>query len=166
MRNLILSLFIILSSLSLKAQDEPISFYTSAGAAFGIGSLSDYATLGGGLGVQGVYHFSENIEAFAQLSFYYFASNPKTNITTHSESFTYHVPAIVGARANISNFLIGLGAGYGSYSLASNTTGGITFNPQVGYNLDKYEIILHYSTTAVSGGDLNFIGLKFNYKVF
>ena len=170
MKKLLLSLFVLISFLTLKAQDQTISFYTSAGAALATsGSLSHNATFGASVGVEGVYSFSENIDAFAQLGFYYFVGNPETDVQSNVTTNAIHIPALVGVKANLSNFIAGVGFGYGSYSYSdvkSISQSGFTYSPLVGYKLEKYEIILNYTSTSANYDNLSYIGLKINYKIF
>jgi len=75
---------------------------------------------------------------------------------------TLHISILLGAKYHISGFHAGAGAGYGIWS-ASGGNGslkGFTYSPQVGYQLGKYDFLLHYTATSVTGGTLSCFGIK------
>ena len=58
----------------------------------------------------------------------------------------------------------GLDLGYALYSGSGGGTGGVYYQPKVGYQTEKYEIYAGYKGISVSGGSVSSVGLGFNYK--
>ena len=121
-----------------------------------LSNLKQITSYGVGFEVLGVYNVSESIAGFAQIG---------VDVFKGSDSFDdnpslLHLPVIVGARYKAGGFFLGLGGGYGHFSSDGYSTGGFLVSSQVGYDLGKLQVILDYTSTAVTGGNLSYIGLQ------
>lgn len=74
-----------------------------------------------------------------------------------------YIPILVGARYHASeNVFIGGKAGYGILT-GGGASGAFNFEPQVGYNGDKYQLALGYNA-LVDNGTLGHLGITAVYK--
>ena len=180
MKKIMFLVFVLVASLSLKAQD--MKFNLGVGGV--LGSLSNSSggdsKFGFGAEVQGTLSLTESIEGFAQTGYSSYSSNGIS---------CGYIPFLVGAKYKVSNFKFGLGIGYGSISVASysytkdvpnayggysnqtfnvpsQSSSGFSFSPQVGYKItDKLEALAHFTSTSVTIGSYNIIGVKVFYTI-
>ncbi len=78
------------------------------------------------------------------------------------------IPALAGVRFYASDmFFIGGQVGYGLYSAEGESEGGLNYQPQIGINLEKFQLSLNYNSTKFKDADENFnhIGLTAVYKI-
>ena len=80
-----------------------------------------------------------------------------------SSSGILHVPLMAGARFKTSGFFAGAGVGYGLWSAGDGESSlkGFLYSPQIGYDFGRYQLMLNYTSTSVSGGNLPYFGFKF-----
>ena len=157
MKKVLLVLSIAFVAFTSKAQDKKFSFSLGGGIGSGSSSGGDGSTFGFGIDAQATTDFTETIQGFAQTGYYSFS---KDGVSTG------FMPILVGAKYKAGALRPGLGIGFGSYSGGGASVSGFTFSPQIGYNLDKLDIILHYTSTSVTGGSYNIFGAKVLYQIF
>lgn len=74
-----------------------------------------------------------------------------------------YIPVLVGARVYPSkNVFVSGKVGYG-FLTSAGVTGGFNFEPQVGYNADKFQVAFGYNG-IVNNGTLGHLGLTAMYK--
>jgi len=147
-------------SLLAKSQENEKKFTFGAGAALSLptGDLKESHEFAVGVDIQGNYAITPNIHAFLQTGLSVF--RVKNDID--NSNGTLHVPILLGAKYYYKGFHAGAGAGYGIWT-ASGGNGslkGFTYSPQVGYQIDKYDFLVHYTASSVTGATLSYFGIK------
>lgn len=153
---------LLLSSISLSSLGQ--TFRLAAGPVLSVptGNLQKINSLGIGAELTGILEFSESFQAFGQVGYQNFLPKTMTVFGTSVKGeSTSHVPFIFGGRYVTNGFLIGAGLGYATYGKGSS---GFTFSPQVGYSLEKIDIISNYTSSSVGGLSLGYFGVKAHYK--
>lgn len=136
--------------------DKTFKFGLGGTLSIPLGDLKLSTTYGVGFEATGVYSFSEDIAGFAQAGVNVF----KGKSDFGSDASLLNIPVLVGARYKVNGFFIGAGVGYGRFSSSTTSLGGFSYSPQIGYDLGKLQILLHYTSTTVTGGSLSYVGLK------
>lgn len=157
-------LFIVLSLVGLSLTGNAQKFRLGAGPVVSVpvGNFGDINGIGIGAELTGILEFSESFEAFTQVGYQRFAGKTFNILGTSIKGdATSHVPILFGGRYKTNGFLIGAGMGYGSYGEGSS---GFTFSPQLGYSLEKLDIIGNYTSSSVGGLSLSYFGLKAHFK--
>lgn len=165
MKKQIISFFLLIAAFTVNAQDKKFQLAAGPVVSFPTGELKKINTVGFGAELVATYNLSDSFQGFAQTGVQFFGGK-SLSLGTESikmPSFT-HIPVLVGARYLINQFNVGLGAGYGSFSLDGSKSNGFSVSPQVGVSLGKINLTGHYTSTSVSNGSLNYIGLKTAYK--
>lgn len=161
MINKILAGLLLLSSSSLFAQYDsdykPFHFGVGTALSLPLGSLKTGTVYGVGIEIQPSYAFTESIEGFLQTGIHVFKG---TSSYGYDDPSILHIPLLAGARFKASGFYAGAGIGYGLFTADGESAKGFMYSPQVGYDFDRYEVGLHYSSTQVTGGSLSYIGLR------
>ena len=162
MKRTILLLALAMLATQLFAQyneDEKVFKFGLGGTiSLPMGDLKQSATYGVGFEAQGVYSLSTNLAAFAQVGINVFKG--KSNYGDAGNIL--NLPLLAGIRFKSEGFFAGAGVGYGKFSSpVGQPLSGLMYSPQIGYDLGNYQILLHYSSTAVTGGNLSYAGLKF-----
>lgn len=158
------TVFIVLSVFGFAFTSNSQTFRLGAGPVLSVptGNLQKINSIGIGAELTGILEFSESFQAFGQVGYQNFL--PKTmsylGTSVKGES-TSHVPFLFGGRYVSNGFLIGAGLGYGTYGKGSS---GFTFSPQIGYSLDRIDIIGNYTSSSVGGASLAYFGVKAHYK--
>jgi len=154
MRKIGIVISIMFSAILVNAQSK--SFSLSIGG--GLSSLSSGSSGGGlfgyGADIQASTDFSEKIQGFLQTGYHSYGNNDVS---------IGNIPFLVGVNYKAGNFRPGVGLGYSSFS--GGGSGGFSFSPQFGYNLNKVDLILHYTTTSVEGFSYSVFGLKVLYQI-
>jgi hypothetical protein len=71
----------------------------------------------------------------------------------------------VGANYKAGDFKPGIGMGYGRFQASGgNGIGGFAFSPQLGYSLEKVDLVAHYTSISLEGATFNIVGLKVLYN--
>ena len=169
MKKILFTMLVASSVLLCKAQDKNFSLSVGPVVSSASGDFSNGYGLGFGAEVQATYPIAESFEAFAQAGYQSFSGKSVTTFPgiTVSNPSIGHIPFLVGARyKQEGGFIGGLGIGFGSYSGGSQSQSGFTFSPQVGYNISKFDLLLHYTSSSVSGVTLSYFGIKVYYKIF
>lgn len=152
----------VLTLMSICAHSQSFKFGIGPAVSAPLGNFKEINNIGLGLEATGILTFSENFQGFAQVGYHNFT--PKTidilGVTIKGES-TSHVPFLFGARYVSNGFMIGTGLGYGTYG---KNLSGFTFSPQVGYALEKFDIVGAYTSSSLGGENLSYLGLKVFYK--
>jgi len=157
MKKILLTMLVASSVLICKAQDKKFSFSLGGGLSSLSSSDGNGSAFGFGVDAQATLGLSDNIQGFAQTGYHSFSQD--------GASMGY-IPFLVGAKYLAGSFRPGLGIGYGSFSGGGISVSGFSFSPQLGYNLDKLDIIANYSSTSILGGSMNVIGIKVLYQIF
>lgn len=163
MKRTILLLALAMFTTQLFAQDDEndkaFKFGVGGTLSVPLGDLKQSATYGVGVEALGVYNLGTNIAAFAQLGLNVFKG--KATYSGDAPSIL-NIPLLAGVRFKSDGFFIGAGVGYGRFNASGGVAqSGLMYSPQIGYDLGSYQILLHYSSTAVTGGNLSYAGLKF-----
>jgi len=157
---LLLALITFMSKLFAQeddADEKKLKIGIGATIALPLSKLKQYSNFGAGVAALIVYNVNETIAGFAQVE----AVGFKNNSSNNNGRGTFHIPIIVGARYKNGNFFLGLGAGYGYFNIEGETTGGFLTSPHIGYDFGKLQAILNYTSTAITSGNLSYVGLKF-----
>ena len=168
-----------ISLVSAKAQkQEGFTFGAGIEAALPLGDFKTTNSFGIGGHLQGEYAFSDNLTGIATTGYTnYFGktftqtvTNPYTG-TTVSSSVKYpsigHIPILVGARFYPSeSIFLGAQIGYGIFTGATGGSSpkGFEYRPQVGFNVESFQVALSYDGVSVTGGTLSHLGLTGIYK--
>lgn len=134
--------------LTASAQDNASGFHIGAGIKLGlpIGDMADMSEFGFGAEVQGEYMFSEKISAVASAGFMYFKGKDLGGLKVEDGNF---VPVLAGIRFYpATNIFIGAKAGYTVVFSDGETGGGFSYEPQIGYNAEKFQIYVGYNATV------------------
>jgi hypothetical protein len=140
------------------------SFKIGAGPVLSIpvGNLKDANGIGIGAELTGILEFSESFQAFGQVGYQSFMAKT-VNVfgTTIKGEPTSHIPFIFGARYHSNGLLVGAGLGYGTHGKGAS---GFTFSPQLGYSMEKIDLVGHFTSSSIGGASLSYIGVKTYYK--
>ncbi|MHA4807219.1 outer membrane beta-barrel protein [Flavitalea flava] len=150
---------------------EGFTFGAGVNVALPIGSFHDSHTFGIGGELQGEYMFSENLSAVATTGYTSYFGKSQTidfgagPITAKNPSVGL-IPILVGARFYPSEqFFVGAQIGYGIFTGGGGgAPKGFEYRPQVGFNAESFQLILHYDGVSVTGGTLSHLGLTGIYK--
>ena len=162
MKRSILLLALAMFTTQLFAQDNEdekvFKFGLGGTLSLPLGDLKQSATYGVGFEALGVYSLSTNLAAFAQVGINVF----KGKAIYGDAGSILNIPLLAGIRFKSDGFFAGAGIGYGRFNTSSGQPlSGLMYSPQIGYDLGNYQILLHYSSTVVTGGELSYLGLKF-----
>jgi len=152
MKKVLMVVVVVFGVLMAHAQDKKVVFSLGGGVS-SLTNLGAKSIIGFGIDAQATTNFTESIQGFAQTGYHSFSQDGT------SGGF---IPFLVGAKYIAGDFRPGIGIGYGTFS----GSGGSVFSPQVGYNVNKFDIIAHYTSTSIAGGNVNVIGLKVLYQLF
>ena len=117
-------------------------------------------TSGFGLDIIAKTALSESVEGFAQTGYNAYLNNG-FNVA--------YIPLLVGVNIKLNNFKPGIGIGYGSSTAGGSSTGGFTVSPQLSYQINNVDLVLHYSSTSLHTGGTgtwNMFGFKVLHKLF
>lgn len=168
MKKALLVLAIIVStSISVNAQ-APSGFQFGAGLHLGltVGDFSNSHTMGIGGELQGEYGFSEKVSAVITTGYTHFVGK---SVTESGISFVYDnaglIPIVAGARYYATpKFFVGAQAGAGIFTFMGESVTGFNWQPQIGYNAEKFQIILNYNGLSKDGTTTSHLGLSGIYK--
>ena len=154
---IILCVFAFLYSITTNAQNKLFSLSIGGGVSSlsmggGSGSVTGY-----GVDLVGKSDFTDLIQGFVQTGYHSFSDNGVT---------LGYMPFLLGVNFKVGSFRPGIGMGYSNFSGDGGSSGGFSFSPQIGLNLNKFDILAHYTSTSISGVNFNIVGLKFLYKLF
>ena len=118
--------------------EKKLKIGLGATIALPLSNLKEYSNFGVGVTALVVYNVNETIAGFAQVEAVGFKNNRGNN-----GRGTFHIPVVLGARYKNGNFFLGLGAGYGYFSIEGENTGGFLTSPQIGYDFGKLQAIIN-----------------------
>lgn len=152
------------------AYAQPAEGFTfGAGVRLGlpIGDFADYNSFGVGAELQGEYGFSDMVSGVVTTGYTNFFGKdyeiPGFG-KFEGESIGY-IPILVGARVYPStNFFIGAQVGYGILTGGGSSDGAFNYQPQIGYNTEKFQLALNYNGLSKDRATLNHIGLTGIFK--
>jgi hypothetical protein len=149
-----LCFMITVFTVAANAQDSNVKFSVGGG-------ISSYSAGGGrsttGFGIDLVAKkdINESFEGFFQTGY---------NTYSYDGGSWGVIPALVGANYKSGSFKPGIGLGYGRLQTDGGGIGGFAFSPQLGYSMEKFDFVAHYTSISVNDGSINVAGLKVLYN--
>ena len=143
-------------AIAANAQDSNVKF--SIGGGVSSYSVGGNSATGFGLDLVAKKDLNESFEGFLHTGY---------NSYSESGSSWGVIPVLVGVNYKSGNFKPGLGIGYGRLSVSGGDgIGGFAFSPQLGYSLEKVDLVAHYTSISIekSSSNINILGLKVLYK--
>jgi hypothetical protein len=138
----------------------------SGGLRFGlpVGNFHLSHTIGIGAELQAEYKFQPNASVTGTTGFTNFIGKSETYYGyKYKMDAVGYIPILVGARYYPSEkAFVGARLGYGILT-GAGSGGGFNFEPQVGYNTDKYQLALGYNA-LVNDGTLGHLAVTAVYK--
>lgn len=180
MKKLVFTLLLVTTAFITNAQDKKFQIGLGPVISFPSGPLSTTNSIGFGGEFVGSYALAENFQVFTQVGVHSFTGKSfdigidlndyrdlfdvaQLKKDLKSPSLT-HIPVLVGAKYMVNEFIVGLGLGYGAYASEGSSISGFTFSPQVGLNLEKIDVIAHYTSTSIFNVNYSYFGVKTAYK--
>jgi hypothetical protein len=161
---LLVATFLVAGFMSANAQ-----FTFGAGIRLGmpIGDFGDTHSFGIGGELQGEYNFTENVSGVITTGYTsFFGKTVDFGFGEVELDAVGLIPIIAGVRVYPStNFSIGAQAGYGILTGNDDSEGAFMYQPQVGYNADRFQIALNYNALTKDGSTLGHIGLTAIFKL-
>lgn len=154
----------MISVFSAKAQDNASGFHFGGGVrlAMPIGDYSDFYTFGVGAELQGEYMFTEKVSATATAGYVHFLAKEFAGVKGDGTGL---IPVLAGVRVYPStNIFIGARAGVGILTGGGSSTSGFSYEPQVGYNGEKFQVALGYNGVSVESTTFSHIALSAIFK--
>jgi hypothetical protein len=146
-------------SYKVSAQKEAFSLRIGTGLSSFSDSKVGKSTFGLGADVLVRTSFSDKVQGFAQTGYNAFINNG-FNVA--------YIPLVVGLNMKVNGFTPGIGIGYASSTAGGSTIGGFTVSPQIGYQINKLELLANFNSTNVTSsgaGTWNIFGVKVFYKI-
>jgi hypothetical protein len=158
MKKVLLAFSIIAASFSAaKAQDNG-GFHLAGGVKVGIPAQTSTASFVIGGELQGEYGFAENITGVISAGYTHAIAKSE-----FSKSSSGTIPVLAGVRFYPSSQFFITGKAGLSFSTATGGGSVFTFEPQVGYNAEKFQGYLSY-TGYGQPGSVGIIAATFLYK--
>jgi hypothetical protein len=168
MKKVLLVIALVAGSFISSNAQAPEGFQFGGGLRLSlpIGDFSKLSTLGIGGELQGEYGFSENLSGVVTTGYSSFLGKTLNVLGTSVKvDATGYIPILAGVRYYPSNnFFVGAQIGYGLFTGSGSSDGGFNYQPQVGYNAEKFQVALNYNGVSKNGGTLSHIGLAGIYK--
>ena len=145
-------------AVAANAQASNVKFSLGGNISSGNFSGGGKSITGFGLDLNVKKDLNESFEGFLQTGY---------NSYSESGSSWGVIPVLVGVNYKSGNFKPGLGIGYGRLSVSGGDgIGGFAFSPQLGYSLEKVDLVAHYTSISIekSSSNINILGLKVLYK--
>ncbi|MGZ8517137.1 MAG: hypothetical protein ACXWWD_07300 [Chitinophagaceae bacterium] len=146
---------------------EGFSFGAGIRLGLPIGDFADFSSFGVGGELQGEYGFSDMVSGILTTGYTSFFGKDYDipgGGTIKGES-TGYIPILAGIRVYPStNFFIGAQAGYGILTGGGDSEGAFNYQPQIGYNGEKFQLALNYNGLSKDGSTLSHIGLTGIFK--
>lgn len=167
MRKVLLAFSIAaISFVSAKAQDNG-GFHAAGGlkVALPIGDFSNGYSLGIGAELQGEYMFAENISGVATAGYTHFLGKTVSEAgVDYKMDAAGFIPVLAGVRFYPSSqFFVGAKAGL-SFGTQTGAGSSFTYEPQVGYNGEKFQVAAGYTAMSKNSVTLGSVGVSFLYK--
>ncbi len=164
---LLVAMFIVAGFIGAYAQ--PVEGFTAGAGirvALPIGDFADSHSFGIGAELQGEYGFSDMVSGIATVGYTSFFGKEYEflGVTVEAENVGY-IPILVGARVYPSpTFFIGAQVGYGLLTGGGESDGAFNYQPQIGYNGERFQVALNYNGLSKEGSTLSHIGLTGIFK--
>ncbi|MER3465436.1 MAG: hypothetical protein C4329_14550 [Chitinophagaceae bacterium] len=125
-------------------------------------NMSD-VSFGIGAELQGEYMFSKNVSATFTTGYTSFME--KKAFKDASYSNTGYIPFLAGVRFYAApQFFVGGRIGYGLLTSKGGSTGAFNYEHQIGFNADKFQIVVGYNALKKNIVTINDIGITGVYK--
>jgi hypothetical protein len=165
MKKVIFLAFILAAAFAVNAQSKPgkdVQFSGGLRLALPTGNFHYSSSFGVGAELQAEYKLSSQASLTGTTGFTNFIG--KTDkFYGYKYSSVGYIPILVGARVYpADNVFVGGKVGYGILT-GGGSGGAFNFEPQVGYNGDKYQLALGYNA-LVDNGTLGHLGVTAVYK--
>jgi hypothetical protein len=165
---LLVTTFLVAGFIGAYAQPaEGFSFGAGVRLGLPIGDFADFNSFGVGAELQGEYGFSDMVSGVVTTGYTNFFGKDYDipGIGTIDGESTGYIPILVGARVYPStNFFIGAQVGYGILTGGNDSEGAFNYQPQIGYNAEKFQLALNYNGLSKDGSTLSHIGLTAIFK--
>ena len=168
MKKVFLAFAIAVISLgSANAQDNGgLHFGGGLRVALPIGDFSESHSFGIGAELQGEYMFSEMFAGTFTTGYTSFMGKDYDymGMTVKGKSMGY-IPILAGVRVYPStNFFIGAKVGYGILTGGGSSEGALNYEPQIGFNGEKFQLAVGYNGLSKDGSTTSHLGLSAIYK--
>lgn len=164
-------LFLLFSFTALlivvKAQDQTTSttgFHFAAGVNLGlpIGDFGDISSFGIGVEAQPEYNVSDAFSIVGSAGYTSFFGKKIAGIKIDNVGL---IPILAGVRYYVApQFFIGAKAGIGILTGSGDSESAFDYQPQIGYNADKFQVNLGYNGLSKNGETLSNLSLSLLYK--
>lgn len=167
MKKFLLALSIVAVSFAANAQSKDGGFHVAGGLHTGlvVGTYDVLYNFGVGGELQGEYNFAENISGTITSGYTsFFAKSAYKNI---GGSAVGYIPVLAGIRFYPSSqFFVGakLGLGILTGGGGSGSSSGFNYQPEIGFNGERFQVSVGYNGVSVTGGTFSHIGLSALYK--
>jgi hypothetical protein len=166
MKKLFLVLSIVGASvLSVNAQDKAATgFHFGGGLRLGlpVGDFADGWSFGVGAELQGEYLFTEKVSATVTTGYTSFFGKDFGGEKLDPVGI---IPIMAGVRVYpAASFFIGGKIGYGIQMYNGDSEGAMMYEPQIGYNGEKFQLALGYNGLSKDGNTLAHLGFSAIYK--
>ena len=167
-----LSCFLVLGTMAVQAQNESKVFSFGFGLEGGLplGDAKAAYKFAGGLTLRASYHAGPGFITLTSGALAYLPKSGNGEETKASlqiavklgYKYVCYKPFFVMAEAGFSSFKIYYADDNGN--LASSNSGGFTYAPTVGVNLNAFELGLRYEATSITGGTVSTVGLRLGFN--
>ena len=132
-----------------------------------IGDFGDTHSFGVGGELQGEYSFSEKVSGVVTTGYTsFFGKTVDFGFGEIELESVGLIPIIAGVRVYpTTNFFIGAQAGYGILTGGGDSEGAFCYQPQIGYNGNRFQVALNYNALSKDGSSLSHIGLTGIFKL-
>lgn len=162
MKKVFLAFAIVAASFAANAQTaSKTSFGGGVRVGLPVGTFGDFSSFGIGAELQAEHAFSSQITGTLTTGYNHFIGK---EIGGFDFGSTGYIPVLAGIRVYPSStFFVGGKAGM---SFFTNEGGGssFTYEPQIGYNGQKFQLALGYQSQVEDGGSLGHVGLSAIFK--
>lgn len=169
MNKILITLTLLFSFNLVMAQaPEGIKFGVGIRASLPTGDFGTLYSVGIGGDLQAEYGFNEKLSGIFTTGYNSFlGKNLDFGLgSVKLPSFGY-IPVLAGVRFYATEkIFVGGQAGYGIYLAEGESEGGLNYQPQIGLNLEKFQLGLNYNVTSFEGGEkFDHLGLTAVLKI-
>lgn len=169
MKKILLAMSIVAVSFAANAQKNEGGFHVAGGVHVGlpIGDFGDVSSFGIGAQLQGEYMFAESVSGTITTGYTSFMGKEVDLGAGGKYKYpaTGYVPILAGVRFYAApSFFIGAKLGYGLLTGSGDSEGAFNYQPEIGYNAEKFQVAVGYNALSKNGSSLAHIGLTAMYK--